>query len=171
MGTNLEPKKLRKMYVNIISQNVRGFSHEKEEEFIDCMGKRDVWAACLQETWRIERPKIVYNKRNDNYVILFHLDAPNFALSSIGIAVAPKIDGPYTWVRGFKPDGKDVYDMTAFVDRDGKGYVVAAPSIHATGARRNNDGTTELAPNFSSLGVHRRLAMLYVFPNTMASHY
>ena len=39
MGTTLEPKKLRKTFVNIISQNVRGFSDEKEEEIIDCMGK------------------------------------------------------------------------------------------------------------------------------------
>jgi len=93
----------------------------------------------FEEPWRIERPKIVYNKRNDNYVILFHLDAPNFALSSIGVAVAPKIDGPYTWVRGFKPDGKDVYDMTAFVDRDGKGYVVASVENRYQGVFRLTD--------------------------------
>ena len=35
MGTTLEPKKLRKTFVNIISQNVRGFSDEKEEEIIE----------------------------------------------------------------------------------------------------------------------------------------
>jgi hypothetical protein len=39
----------------------------------------------FSEPWRIERPKILYNKLNDNYVILFHLDAPNFWLSSIGV--------------------------------------------------------------------------------------
>ena len=44
--------KLRKTYVNIISQNVRGFSHEKEEELIGRKEERRVWAACLQETWR-----------------------------------------------------------------------------------------------------------------------
>ena len=45
--------KLRKTYVNIISQNVRGFSHEKEEELIGRLKERSVWAACLQETWRV----------------------------------------------------------------------------------------------------------------------
>ena len=77
--------------------------------------------------WRIERPKIIYNKDTKQYVMLFHLDAPNFSLSSIGVATAPAITGPYTWVRGFKPDGKDSYDMTAFVDpNDGQGYVVTS---------------------------------------------
>jgi hypothetical protein len=77
--------------------------------------------------WRIERPKIIYNKDTKQYVMLFHLDAPNFSLSSIGVATAPAITGPYTWVRGFKPDGKDSYDMTAFVDpNDGQGYIATS---------------------------------------------
>ena len=48
MGTTLEPKKLRKTFVNIISQNVRGFSDEKEEEIIDCMGKH--FNSCSSKT-------------------------------------------------------------------------------------------------------------------------
>ena len=97
----------------------------------------------FSEPWRIERPKILYNKLNDNYVILFHLDAPNFWLSSIGVAVSKTIDGPYKWVRGFKPDGKDSYDMTAFVDKDGKGYVV-------TSVENRYQGVFRLAPDFQS---------------------
>jgi hypothetical protein len=39
--------------IDIMSQNVRGFKKEKEEENILRMGERNLRAACLQETWRI----------------------------------------------------------------------------------------------------------------------
>ena len=98
--------------------------------------------------WRIERPKILFNKDTGKYVMLFHLDAPNFSLSSIGVATAPAITGPYTWVRGFKPDGKDSYDMTAFVDpNDGKGYVVTSVENRWMGVfRLSSDFTQTVGP-------------------------
>ena len=98
--------------------------------------------------WRIERPKILFNKDTGKYVMLFHLDAPNFSLSSIGVATAPAITGPYTWVRGFKPDGKDSYDMTAFVDpNDGQGYVVTSVENRWMGVfRLNRDFTQTVGP-------------------------
>ena len=39
--------------VDIMSQNLRGFKEDKEEEIILRMVERNLWAVCLQETWRI----------------------------------------------------------------------------------------------------------------------
>jgi len=52
MGTVPPPTKLKKQCVNIISQNTRGLSEDKEEELINSWKKRNVFAGCLQETWR-----------------------------------------------------------------------------------------------------------------------
>jgi hypothetical protein len=46
---------LRKTYVNLISQNVRCLSHEKEEELINRLRETNFWAALLQETWRVNK--------------------------------------------------------------------------------------------------------------------
>ena len=79
MGTTLDPKKLRKTFVNIISQNVRGFSDEKEEEIIDCMGKHKIWAACLQETWRTTKA----SWENNGYTFLHAKETPNLSRRAI----------------------------------------------------------------------------------------
>ena len=52
MGSEPNPKQL-KQYLKIVSQNTRGFSVDKEEECIDLLKTRKVFAACLLETWRI----------------------------------------------------------------------------------------------------------------------
>jgi len=55
MGSTPGPRSLEKLYVDIISQNVRGFSHSKEEDLLTRLQERRIWAACLQETWRTSR--------------------------------------------------------------------------------------------------------------------
>ena len=94
MGTTLEPKKLRKTFVNIISQNVRGFSDEKEEEIIDCMGKHKIWAACLQETWRTTKA----SWENNGYTFLHNgLDVKPCARGAQGVAIVLGPDARIAW--------------------------------------------------------------------------
>jgi hypothetical protein len=50
----MEPT-LGKAYVNLIPQNVRGLSHEKEEELIKRLRETNVWAELPQETWRVNK--------------------------------------------------------------------------------------------------------------------
>lgn len=120
--------------------------------------------------WRIERPKILYNKDTKQYVMLFHLDAPNFSLSSIGVATAPAITGPYTWVRGFKPDGKDSYDMTAFVDpNDGKGYVVTSVENQWMGVFRLSKDFTQTVGSACGWGPRGEAPAVF-FPKAKEYH-
>ena len=66
--------------------------------------------------WRIERPKVVYNSNNNNFVMWFHLDTSSFALKSVGVSTSDTICGNYTWVDSFEPDGLASYDMGLFDD-------------------------------------------------------
>lgn len=85
---------------------------------------------------RIERPKIIYNAKNDNYVMWMHLEKNGvYTFSCAGVAVSDSPAGPFKW----KWYGKPVYDpyvtyngkidqayrdMTLFADDDGEGYVI-----------------------------------------------
>jgi len=53
MGPTAGPRTLGEMSVLIYSQNLRGMSPEKEEELASRLNSKHVWAACLQETWRL----------------------------------------------------------------------------------------------------------------------
>ena len=67
MGTVPPPTKLIKQYVNIVSQNTRGLSEDKEEELINSWKERKVFAGCLQETWRAGG---LTQWENDGYVFI-----------------------------------------------------------------------------------------------------
>jgi len=73
--------------------------------------------------YRIERPKVIFNKSTNKYVMWFHLDTAGFSIQSVGVAVSDSIAGKYQWVSGFKPDGLASYDMTIFQDTDGTAYL------------------------------------------------
>jgi len=73
--------------------------------------------------YRIERPKVIYNKQTQKYVMWFHLDTANFGVQMVGVATSNTITGNYEWVRGFQPDGQPSYDMTVFQDDDGSAYL------------------------------------------------
>ena len=53
MGPAAGPRTLGEMSVFIYSQNLRGMSPEKEEELASRLNLKRLWAACLQETWRL----------------------------------------------------------------------------------------------------------------------
>jgi hypothetical protein len=67
MGSTPGPRGLEKLYVDIISQNVRGFNHTKEEDLLTRLKERGTWAACLQETWRAGG---LTQWENDGYVFI-----------------------------------------------------------------------------------------------------
>lgn len=53
-----------------------------------------------------------------------HLDSSNYGKAQVGVAVSPRVDGPYTYKGGYSPSGHQSRDMTLFQDTDGAGYLV-----------------------------------------------
>jgi beta-xylosidase len=60
----------------------------------------------------IERPKVIYNKKTNKYVMWFHLEYNDTKLSwgekysgaRSGIAISDKVTGPYTYVKSVRPN-------------------------------------------------------------------
>lgn len=54
----------------------------------------------------IERPKVVYNKKTKKYVMWFHLELKDkgYAAARAGVAVADKVNGPYVFLKSYRPN-------------------------------------------------------------------
>ena len=67
----------------------------------------------------MERPKVIYNKKNNNYVMWFHKDGEgigNYSLAQTGIAVSDSPTGPFKLIDTINPNGAESRDMTLFLD-------------------------------------------------------
>lgn len=53
-----------------------------------------------------------------------HLDSPNYKLARVGVAVSDKVDGPYKYVKSFRPLDRESRDIGQFVDDDGSAYLI-----------------------------------------------
>lgn len=74
--------------------------------------------------YRIERPKVIYNRKTKKYVMYFHLDSAGFKMGMVGVATCDTVAGAYEYVSGFQPDGQRSLDMGLFQEEDGTAYLV-----------------------------------------------
>lgn len=58
----------------------------------------------LQEGCTLERPKVIYNKKTEKFVMWFHheLKGEKYKAALTGVAVADNITGPYTYINSFR---------------------------------------------------------------------
>ncbi|KAF8588417.1 carbohydrate-binding module family 35 protein [Ramaria rubella] len=66
----------------------------------------------------VERPKVLFNQLNSEYVMWFHSDTSDYGAAEVGVATAKTPCGPYTYKGSFKPLGADSRDMGLFQDDD-----------------------------------------------------
>ena len=116
-------------------ENLYGELDETQKQHVvDCIGTDKV----------IERPKMLYNEKNGNYVIWFHSDDvtgsnPNYPydVGMAGLAVSDSPFGPFRFVDRYRlnecpsnqidcfPFSKgEARDMNLFLDDDGTAYIV-----------------------------------------------
>ncbi|MEU9294584.1 RICIN domain-containing protein [Streptomyces sp. NPDC048266] len=81
----------------------------------------------------IERPKVVYNAATGKFVMWMHKEgsATDYSEARAAVAVSSTVDGDYTWKGSFRPLGHMSRDITAFVDTDGKAYMISAANENA----------------------------------------
>ncbi|OBR67619.1 hypothetical protein A7K91_22330 [Paenibacillus oryzae] len=111
----------------------------------------------------IERPKVLYNAKNDNYVMWMHTDGPsetstaNYAKAEAGYAISDSPTGPFVYGKSERmdraPEGATdngqpnqpgmARDMTLFKDDDGTAYLVYSSEENLTMyiSRLNEDYT------------------------------
>ncbi|GLB36530.1 putative glycosyl hydrolases family 43 [Lyophyllum shimeji] len=66
----------------------------------------------------VERPKVLFNKANSEYVLWFHSDTSNYGAAQVGVATAKTPCGPYSYRGSFRPLGAESRDMGLFQDDD-----------------------------------------------------
>lgn len=84
--------------------------------------------------WVLERPKVYYNAMTKKFVMYMHIDGPldpqeadphkAYKLARVGVAVSATVEGPYTYLRSFRPLGHESRDIGQFVDDDGLAYLI-----------------------------------------------
>lgn len=79
----------------------------------------------------IERPKLIYNDKTQKYVLWMHWEGQNYAEAAAGVFSSSNVDGPYSFVRSFRPNNNMSRDDNLFKDDDGKAYFVSAANENA----------------------------------------
>lgn len=97
-----------------------------------------------------ERPKVMRSPATGEYVMFMHADAIDYRGPFVGYATARHVTGPYVFRGPLLFDGKPIrkWDMGAFQDDDGAGYVL----LHGGDIYR-------LADDFRSVRQHVNKAM------------
>lgn len=80
----------------------------------------------------VERPKVLYNAKNGEYVMWFHSDNGDYSAAMVGVATSKTITGPYSYRGSYKPFGQDSRDMTVWKDPENeKAYLIFATNGNA----------------------------------------
>ncbi|GBG83273.1 hypothetical protein CBR_g36888 [Chara braunii] len=84
----------------------------------------------------LERPKVIFNERTEQFVMWMHMDNGTYDKASVGVATSSSPEGPFEYLGSFRPNGQESRDMTVFQDDDGSAYLVYASqkntAIHVT---------------------------------------
>lgn len=80
----------------------------------------------------LERPKVIYNKRTNRYVMWMHIDSGDYQYARAGVAVSDSPTGPYTYLGSVRPNDFKSRDMTLFVDDDDAAYLIYSTKKNST---------------------------------------
>lgn len=126
-------------------------------------------ASPLHPSKVVERPKVIYNEKNKQFVMWMHLDDAHYFFAGIGVAVSDKPQGPFRLIRAEQPNRQDSRDMTVFQDVDGKAYLVHSKDWNKTMniARLNEDYTATDGFYVSVMADQEREAPALCYHNGM----
>jgi len=80
----------------------------------------------ISDTNVVERPKVIFNEQNQEYVMWFHSDNSDYSAAMVGVATADTPGGPYTYLGSWQPLGAESRDEGIFLDDDGTAYLLYA---------------------------------------------
>ena len=117
----------------------------------------------------MERPKVIYNEKNDNFVLWMHIDSADYTFAGVGVAVSKSPKGPFELKRISIPNCRDSRDMTIFKDVDGIVYLVHSSDWNKTlNIARLNDNYDDTDGFYQSVLIDQeREAPALFFKNGM----
>lgn len=102
----------------------------------------------------LERPKVFHNQRTRKFVMYMHLDDAKYKLARVGVAVSDKVDGPYRYLKSFRPLQQESRDIGQFVDDDGSAYLIfESRPTHGFFIARLSDDYLDVAKEVSFIPV------------------
>lgn len=91
----------------------------------------------------LERPKVIWNEATQKWVMWIHWEnGDDYGQAKCAVCTASKVEGPYTLVDVFRPNGCDSRDQTLFLDADGQAYHVYSTNMNS------NTNIERLTPDF-----------------------
>ncbi|TFK97512.1 galactan 1,3-beta-galactosidase [Pterulicium gracile] len=122
----------------------------------------------------VERPKVIFNQRNSEYVMWFHSDSSNYGAAQVGVATAKSPCGPYSYKASWRPLGAESRDMGLFQDDDSvqTAYVLYASDNNQNFKITRLDAnyynvTTQVAvipsSTIESPGIYKRNGVYWLF--------
>ncbi len=89
----------------------------------------------------LERPKVIYNAKTGKWVMWVHWEnGTNYNEAKVAVLTSDKVEGPYTLVDVFRPNGCDSRDQTLFLDTDGQAYHIYSTNTNSnTNCERLSD--------------------------------
>lgn len=115
----------------------RGQNLDPKYRYVSCYASKDLvnWKFqgnavkmlppdSLSADWILERPKVFYNAKSKKYVLYFHCDDKGYKVAQVGVAVSDRPEGPFQFVKRFRPLGQESRDIGQFIDDDGTAYLV-----------------------------------------------
>ena len=99
----------------------------------------------------LERPKVIYNKKNNNFVMIFHSDNASYSFAKIGIAVSDTPTGDFNVIGAYRPAiDSTARDITVFVDDDETAYIfVSRDNNQSLYCHKLNDDYTGFTGEYS----------------------
>ena len=78
----------------------------------------------LNKTLMAKRPKVLFNKESNMYVMWMILENQENNLGMTGVAISDTANGPFEFVRSFYPDGNKTKDQTIHVNENGTAFLL-----------------------------------------------
>lgn len=79
-----------------------------------------------------ERPRVLYHKKNREFVMWIHVDRSDYTYACAGIAVSDSPTGPFNYLGSLRPNGYDSRDLTLFQEEDGSAYLIYSSDWNRT---------------------------------------
>ena len=134
------------------SKNLRDWKYEG----LALESNKDDPASPLYYKKVLERPKVIYNAKNNNFVLWAHADSADYVFGGIAVAVSDSPKGPFKLLYAKQPNKQDSRDMTIYQDIDGTAYLVHSKDWNKTmNISRLNDDYTETDGFYVSVLIDR----------------